>query len=127
MQLTPQTVEALFVSLLYRAKTDTVPDDAVIVNGLTGDFGLHPGRLAEAKDDIAKLLRELPASVLAEGAVGFQELCYDRRGRQWGEHRDMELLCVLAIGAGLASWALPRCVWPVVPGGLPPIAFDLSA
>lgn len=53
----------------------------------------------------------------------FQNLCYDKHGNQWGEHKNMEELMCLGLATGLVQFCLPREEWAVFPGGLPYILF----
>jgi len=123
-KLTRVAVDSIMRDCLYRP--DEVPSDgsaptsAVIVEGAIGKFGLHPVRLASYRDAIAELLAELPDEFQPEaGGWSFLQACVDRHGEQWGEHRDINALFVLAIGVGLGSWCLPREMWYVLPGGMP--------
>jgi hypothetical protein len=50
----------------------------------------------------------------------------DKHGNHWGEHINMNELCVLAIGLKLGNWCLPREMWTAFPGGMPYIGFDVS-
>lgn len=73
------------------------------------------------KSDIRALLAELPDSFHQFGGRGhsFLHAFEDRHGRHWGEHRDMEMLFMLGMAAGLVDEMFPRAVWPALPGGMP--------
>ena len=58
MLLEPSTVTNLTAYCLFKDGEST--DDAVMVEGITRNFGFHPGRLAEKKPEIVELLNELP-------------------------------------------------------------------
>lgn len=82
----------------------------------------HPDRLAAKRDEIAALLAELPDQfhALRGGGWTFLNACDDRHGNQWtGEHRVMEMLFALGLGADLVLETLPREMWSILPGGMP--------
>lgn len=124
-------VHAIIMDSLY--KTEEVPDglppaDAVIAEGIRGKMGFHPGRLESHRAEVVAILREMPETFHkgTGGGYSFLGLCEDKNGAQWGEHTNMDELCVLAIGLKLGDWCLPREMWPVLPGGMPYIGFDVS-
>lgn len=98
-----------------------LPKGAVIVDGLTRKYGLHPGRVTENKDKIARLLGQLPDEFMQSkgGGWSFLNMCTTRDGDLWGEHQVMQDLLVLGIAAGLAEYLLPRAFWYALPGGVP--------
>lgn len=123
-------VESIIQNVLYSKDeiphAGAIPPGAIIVDGITGSFGLHPDRLAAHKDEIAEILAEMNSNFFQNGGGGwsFLNLCVDKHGNQWtGEHRIMEMLCVLAIGLDLGKWMLHRSMWPAMPGGMPYIVF----
>jgi hypothetical protein len=97
-------------------------DGMVEVTGVVSDYGFHPGRLAEKKQEIIKMLGELPENFNID-SVGkgwsFLQACEDKHGRQWGQHRDMEALFVLGIAIDRVMWLLPKVLWANLPGGMP--------
>lgn len=100
------------------------PEDAVIVKGIIHDMGFHKGRLESHRQEIKDFLAELPISfqppsIGGGGGMSFLNMCVDKNDEQWGEHRDMEALCLLAIGLDLGVFPMPREVWPVLPGSMP--------
>lgn len=120
MELTAQKVNEIILDCLF--KTDEIADgkppaDAVVVEGIRRDFGFHPVRLESHAEEIADLLAELPPE-FAQG-WSFLNMCMDRHGRQWGEHRDMEGLVALGLATGRAALPAPRDMWPMLPGGMP--------
>lgn len=51
-------------------------------------------------------------------------MCLDKKHETWtGSHDTMQKLFLLAHGVGKASFALPRDLWNVFPGGVPYIIF----
>lgn len=115
---------------LYRddeVSPGTIPEGAVIVEGLQGKFGFHPGRLESHRAEIIAILQEMNPAFRKDGGGGFTflNLCEDRNGVQWGEHRSCDELVMLAIGIGVAKYCFPRDMWGVLPGGMPYIIFDL--
>ena len=118
--LTADAVNALVSECLFAQEEPR--DGAVMVEGIVATYGFHPGRLKAAAGRIRALLDEMPEEFHAASGEGwtFLNACVDRRGRQWtGEHRAMEALFCLGIGAGAAKWLLPRDMWDAFPGGMP--------
>lgn len=93
--------------------------DAVKVEGIVSNYLLSKSRLEEHKEEIGELLKQLPEVFTVGGGGSFLSAAFDRNDQHWGEHPDMERLFVLAIGAGKASYLLPREIWPALPGGMP--------
>lgn len=124
-KLTADRVRELMGRALFkddeRDPAGIVPQDAVLVEGVTRTFGFHPGRLAEIKPDVDALLAELPEQFQGGkgGGWSFLNACMDRNDHQWGEHQDIEALVCLGIGAGSAAFLMPRDMWDVLPGGMP--------
>jgi len=121
-----QQVHKTFLDCLYMESEiespDIVPDGAILVNGITINVGLHPGRLAAAKDKIAGWLHALPGDFQnAEGGgASFLRACNDADGEQWtGLHRDMQELFLLGLGCQLVRECLPRELWGCLYGGMP--------
>jgi hypothetical protein len=122
-------VHRIFIDCLFR---DTeivdgkVPDGAILVDGITGRFGLNPERVKQHDSEIQASLSGLPKEFYASGGGGmsFLNLCLDADGNQWGEHPDMQELCILAIASGKGQWCLPREMWAVLPGGMPYVSFS---
>lgn len=94
--------------MLYCLFEDGEPrDGAVLVESVFLRCGFHPGRLAEKRPELAELIREVVPDAFLKGAP-FLELCIDRQGRQWCEHRTIDALIALAIGTGLGGFCAPR-------------------
>lgn len=106
----------------------STPKDAIIVNGIMDNMGFHPDRINEKKEEIKNILEEMPVSFHSSGGGGmsFLNLCNDKNGVQWGEHRDMGNLVILSIASGYGSYSMPRAMWKHLPGGMPYIVFDIN-
>jgi len=104
-------------------------EGALVVSGLVRKFGFSPEKISEHKETIRALLNEMPKEFHKEtgGGMSFLNLCMDKNGDQWGEHRNMEELIALGIAAGMASYTLPREMWDVLPGAVPYVTFDTAA
>lgn len=134
MNLASERVHSLFRSTLYKeeeaaASGGAPPDGTVVVEGLTGKFGLHPERLEATRTAVVEMIDDLDPKFLRESGGGFTflGLPFDKNGEQWGEQHCAELLLVLAIGLGLAKILVPREIWGAFPGGVPYVAFWRAA
>src|SRR6266478_9589436 len=104
------------------------PEGAVRVEGVLHTFALHPGRLKQHEAAIVEVLTGLPEQFYAHkgGGWSFLNLCMDAEGQQWGEHVNMEQLCVLAIATNHGRWQMPREMWKILPGQMPYVQFNLA-
>lgn len=108
---------------LYQGET---PDDAFIVEGIMGRFGFDTERISAVKPEVARLIRDIVPDAFLTGSGGgqaFLALAKDRNGEHWAEHQTIEALCCLAIATGQAQWCVPRDSWPMLPHGMPYVAF----
>ena len=82
-----------------------VPADAVIVQGVMCNFGLHPGRLQSHAEEIKAWLAALPKMFRQTegGGWSFLQACMDSDGVQWGEHNNMDELLCLGMGLGFVK------------------------
>ena len=119
MELTSENVNVVLSDCLFRDGENT--DNHVKVEGIVTVIGFHPARLESHTEDVATMLECLPDDFQSEkgGGMSFLNACLDKNGHQWGEHKSMEGLFLLAIGLGLAQWQFPREEWPSLPGGMP--------
>ena len=130
--LTAEAVETLAAECLFTDDEIAAVDGEVgpenlpagaVLNTASGDqYAFHGGRVAERKEEIRALLRELPDGFQQErgGGTSFLNACDDRHGRQWtGLHRTMELLFALGAASGVAKCLMPREMWGMLPGGMP--------
>ncbi len=104
-----------------------LPEDAVIIEGMTMKFGLHPDRVKAHAAEIHDLIAKIVADDFLVGKGGgytFLNLCMDRDGEHWGEHKNCEELIVLGMAVGRAGYCLPREVWSVLPGSVPYVWFS---
>ena len=102
------------------------PEGAIVVDGIMRKWGFHPERLLSHKEEVREILNEMPETFHMKGGGGwsFLNLCMDKNNNQWGEHANMDELCVLAIGLKMGKWLMPRDVWEVLPGGMPYVGFE---
>ena len=117
--LTAKNLEKVILDCLFQDNEDK--SSAIIVEGITSKFGFHPGRLEAHRAEIISMLSELPKEFHAGSGGGwsFLNACMTKDGVQWGEHPDIEALCVLGIGLGLVAWCLLRSMWSMLPGSMP--------
>jgi hypothetical protein len=123
--LTAKDVKTVMMDCLFH---DGEPhDNAVLVEGVTRNFGLHPDRLKKNSDRIKQMLMELPATFFKDtgGGWSFLNAVYDRYNIQWAEHKDVESLVVLGIAIGVVKYCAPRDLWSAFPGGVPYFVVDL--
>jgi len=116
-KLTAQVVERITVDCLFRDDEDTA--DAVMVSGITRQYGFHPKRLAEHKPEIVQLLSQLdPKFHQTEGGHSFMYACVTKNGDHWGEQPDAENLLCLGLAVGKIDM-MPRQFWTLLPGNVP--------
>lgn len=121
----------IFMDCLFQEEelTDdgSVPEGAVLVDGIQSGFGFNPLQLEEHHDDIVALIDEIvPDSFLLSGGGGqsFLNLCENRDGELWtGMHPVVEQLVVISMAIGHARYCAPRKIWGKLPGGMPYIQF----
>lgn len=106
-------------------EAEGTPENAILIEGIVSNYGFNPDRLATHKDEISDILKLMPDEFQKDtgGGMSFLNLCMDKDGNQWGEHRNMEQLVVLAIATGQGKYSLPRRMWPALPGSMPYITF----
>jgi hypothetical protein len=111
-KLTSHRVHEVVMDCLFKEGEPTEPH--VRVEGIVQNFGFHPGRLAEHRSEVQEWISQLPKEFLKSGGGGwsFLNLCNTADGEQWGEHPDMQALCVLAIGLQLAAGGQTRRAGP---------------
>lgn len=108
---------------------DTLPEDAIRVEGIVRNFAFDPAKIESNKQKIQDLIDEMPSEFHKSGGGGgmsFLNLCLDKNGNQWGEHLTMEALVVLSIAAGLGEYSFPKDMWAILPGGVPYITLQDS-
>lgn len=123
-------VNRIFLDSLYKPSEindNQPPSDCVIVEGVIGKFGFHPGRLESHREEVISILREMDSNFFASSGGGytFLNLCQDKNGNQWGEHQNCNELVGLVIGLKLGKYCLPREMWSALPGGVPYIVFNI--
>jgi hypothetical protein len=134
MERRAQRVNAIFIDCLFTEaelaslEPGVPPEGAIVVDSFLGSFGLHSGRVAAHKDEIRECLAGLPSQFYQGGGGGWStlNLCMDENDIQWGEHVNVQELCVLAIAAGFGRWLMPRSMWSVFPAAMPYVVFDLA-
>jgi len=130
----PDVIRTVLLDVLYKdgevSVEDGPPEDAILVPGITSNFGFHPGRLESHREEIQELIKQLPLEFIqgegGGGGMSFLNLCQDREGNLWGQHKACEELLCLAMGLRLAGYCLPRHIWCVLPGGVPYVWFRLE-
>lgn len=119
------TLHDIFCRCLFGAGEST--EGAIMVDGVTANFGFHPGRVAESRDEIRRFARTIVSDDFTTGGgASFLMLCMARDGSQWGEHRNVQEFVCLSIACGIAKYCAPRPLWAILPGGMPYVAFDLN-
>lgn len=131
MNLTAENVTRVGVDCLFDENEieegKEIPDDAIVVDAVVHKYGFHPGRLESHRQEIALMLNDLPEDFRTEGGMSFLRSHLDKEGRQWGEHKEMEILFALALALKLAEFPITREMWFILPGGVPFIQVDQSA
>lgn len=120
-KLTARRVHEVFNDCLYSKTSDrSIPPKTG--DGIMMETAFGQDRLADNAVAIDYLLDELP-EVFKEG-MSFLQMCFDKRGRQWGEHQNCDELLMLGLARGRLSYLLPRTMWKALPGGMPYIILD---
>lgn len=119
-----QNINTILHDCLFRDGEDH--SNHVKAKGIVTNFGFHPVRLESHRTEIAAELRDLPTEFYADGGGGwsFLNMCVNKAGIQWGEHKNMEQLVCLGIGLGLVKEVMPD-MRHVMPGGMPYYVIDL--
>ena len=120
MELTSKNVQSVFMDCLFKDGENI--SDPIVVEGVVSKFGFHKDRLELHKEDILKMLLQLPKEFQKDsgGGMSFLNACNDVDGRQWTDlHQVMEQLFVLGIGCNRVKCLMPREMWKVLPGGMP--------
>lgn len=131
MNLTSENVSNTFLACLYKDTPSlTPPDDALAITGITVTAWFDKKSLEEKKEDIKKLLDQLPEAFFVGkgGGWSFLNACDNRQGLLWtGEQRVMQELFLLGEAIGCVKACISRDMWPALPGGVPYYVIDLKA
>lgn len=120
MDLTSKNVEQVFMDCLFKDGEDTT--NHLKSEGIINTVGFHPERIEEHKQDIYKMLLNLPDAFHEKtgGGMTFLNACNDKHGDQWtGEQRIMEQLFLLGQASSAVKCLMPRSMWTALPGGMP--------
>jgi len=120
MELTARNVEIVFNNCLCENEEST--QSYIKAEGIVNIFGFHPERIKKYKDDIYKMLKQLPDAFQKEtgGGMSFLNACDNKNGDQWtGLHQIMEQLVVLGIAIDKVKYCLPKPMWSLLPGSMP--------
>lgn len=111
------------------------PDSAVIVKGINNEFGFHPERLEEKRDEIIALLKYLPDEFMSSVGRGWQFCYFDQKkggikgeedNYKWTESSVItEVLLCLGIGIGVIHFLSERKDWCEFPENSPYLIIDL--
>ena len=101
----------------------------VVVEGVLFRVGLHKTRLESNREKVKQILNDMPLDFFVEelsgkGGWSFLNLCTDKHGVQWGEHRNVDELICLGLALNMVRYCLPREMWQTLPGGLPYVVID---
>ena len=92
--------------------------EPVKVEGILHNFGFHPDRVCNHKQEIISMVNELP-DAFTKG-WSFLNMCVDKEGNQWtGLHIVMEQLLALGLAINKISYCLPKHMWHLLPGNMP--------
>lgn len=133
--LNPQRVVAMAKDSVFvdKEEAERFPEMVLWTEAITARFAFHRERLESHRDEVSRMLAELPDTFREEGpgsggGWSFLNMAVDRHGNQWtGEHKVMESLLAMAIGLGLAEFCAPRHMWWLLPGGVPYVAIKSNA
>lgn len=119
-----QRVDAMFRDCLFRSdelpSDGSVPANAIIVESVTGKYGLNAERLEGYRAEIGQMLAALPPEFSKGGGWSFLNACTEADGTLWtGSQLIVDNLLALGIGTKQAKILLPRELWTSFPGGVP--------
>ena len=68
-----------------------------------------------------------PVMMQKNWGMPFLQACQTEDGTLWtGEHQMMDKLFSMVIAVGLVKACFPRCMWSILPGGMPYYVVDLN-
>jgi len=137
-KLTRDNARRLVMHALFKMeeapKDGSPPPNAVCVDGIKADFGFHPERLQETRDEVLAMIPELEEEFMTEDGFSFLFLAWRNDGTTWAMLPDgtcdwsvLEGFFCLAQALGHARYALDRPLWIALPGGAPFIRFSTVA
>ena len=100
-------------------------EGVTITEGIMAPSALHAGRLAGHRDEILRMLGDLPENFRLDTGLGggggwsFLEAAVTRKGTHWAEHPTIDQLVQLGLGVGAVKYLLGREMWSAFPGGMP--------
>lgn len=111
-------LEGIRVDKVFR---DCLGSEEVVVEGITARYGFVQAKLDKHRDEIDRMLGELPEQFHEDtgGGWSFLQACMDRHGNHWAEHPTMEQLFCLGMGTGRVACPMERALWSALPGGVP--------
>jgi hypothetical protein len=129
--LTAEAVNRVFIDCLSGSSEEGNPD-VLVVDGIVNRFALSKTKVEIYREKIKDLLTELPlpffpTTMGGQGGWSFLQMCVDRDDNQWGEHPDMEKLCILGLATNMVHWCVPRNLWAILPGGMAYLVVDTEA
>jgi hypothetical protein len=129
--LTAEAVGRVFIDCLSGSSEEGNPD-VLVVDGIVNRFALSKTKVEIYREKIKDLLTELPLPFFpldkgGQGGWSFLQMCVDRDDVQWGEHPDMEKLCILGLATNMVRWCAPRNLWAILPGGMAYLVVDTEA
>lgn len=119
--ISSEKVSEIFGNCLF--KDDEIIDgkpivEPIYVEGITLNFGLHPERVNQYSEEIAKFICELPETF--KNGWSFLNLCETKDGEQWtGIQKVCEELMVLGIATKKMQYCCSKELWGALPGGVP--------
>ncbi len=119
MKLTAENVNKIFVNCLFNEGEDTT--NHVPAHGVMLKTGFHPQRLKDSEADIGAMLDCLSNDFKTGGGGGmsFLNMCVDKDGVHWGEHKNMDELLTLGLATKKIQYLMPREEWQNLPGNMP--------
>lgn len=118
IELTAENVESIHKECLRNGESDYI-----IVYGIQNSYVYCKSSIDHRKDDIKKLLMQLPENFMKSkgGGWSFLNMCMTKDNRQWtGLHTTIEKLVCLGLVAGLCEFLVPKKeLWKIFPGEMP--------
>lgn len=111
----------IFLDCLFKDEevVDGKPtSEPVYVYGVINNVGFHKERLESHRKEVQEMVDQLADTF--DVSDSFLNLCIDKNGNHWGEHRSCEQLMLLAVGLEIMEYQVdPKQAKLIMPSNMP--------